>query len=375
MIRSRVVVLASWLLGAWLWLGCAAAPVDGDDSGGAGVAGAGSEPGAGHPGGQGGEAGTSTQPPAGDRSNVAVIARPDEVQANADGTWSVATADDYAALGRAFYQDHPDAYDFLVVYTEGEFVEFFARAVTVDWTISGIDPYGPDPSMPGPETAGSAGQLQQINVMNTPDLYAASPGATDIAIHETVHRWAAYADVAGAPTPQYLLEGQWGGHWNVHAHTGGPSAVGYGDLTDVGGGRFRFDVRYPLRMSPLELYLAGLMAPSEVPAMFYVTQPHSYDPPAPQFGGQWDLSSYGEDVSFSGTRVDFDIDDVIAANGPRVPSSADARREFRFAFVLVCETVDGCSEAHLDIVETQRSAFSDQFHTATDGRATAVTTL
>ncbi len=221
---------------------------------------------------------------------------------------------------------------------------------------------------------GSGGRLQQINVMNAPSLYAPDPSGADILVHETVHRWAAYALLDSAPFSDCLLDGG-GGHWNVHVHTGGPSTVGYGDLVDLGGGRFRFTVQYPLLLSPLELYLAGFIPPEEVPPMFYVVDAGGYEPPSPSFGGAWSAASYGEDVEFSGTRVDFAIGDVIGSNGPRVPGASDAPRQFRFAFVLVCRDAAACCEEDAAVVEAQRRAFPARFAAATGGRATIDATL
>jgi hypothetical protein len=314
------------------------------------------------------DAGTS---PAGDTSNVARIGPPAALTVRADGTWTFADMLDVAGFGVEFYREHPDDYDFLAVYTEGEFTEFWALAVTVSYTIRGIgidDGLGVDPGI-----AGSAGRLQQINLMNTPQLYAPAPADTDVLVHETAHRWGAYVLLDSAPTSDMLLDG-FGGHWNVHVHTGGPSTLGYGALVDLGGGRFRFTRHDPLRFSPVELYLAGWLAPAEVPPLFYVVGARDYDP-ATSWDGAWGPASYGEDVSFSGTRRDFSIADLIATNGVRVPAAGTGQREFRFAFVLVCRDVAACDADQLAVVEAQRRAFPAQFAAATGGHATALTTL
>lgn len=151
--------------------------------------------------------------------------------------------------------------------------------------------------------------------------------------------------------------------------------MGYGDLHDLGGGRFRFEVQYPLQVSPLELYLAGFIPAEQVPPMFYVTNPHSYDPPAPVYGGTWSAESYGESVSFSGTRVDFTVADIVASNGPRQPAFGVARTAFRCGFVLVCENPSACRPDALAIVESQRAAFGEAFRVATGGRASMDTRL
>ncbi|MCA9567135.1 MAG: hypothetical protein KC656_04805 [Myxococcales bacterium] len=272
------------------------------------------------------------------------------------------------AIGQAVYQQVGDDYDFLVVYTDREVVDEYARAIKYDYSTGGLGDQWTGPGAPSPLDAGSAGRLDQIDLMTWTGLYAPEPDETSIVVHETTHRWAAFAEVAGGS----LTDG-WGGHWNVWTSTGGNSAVGYGDLVDLGTGRFRFTVSYPLSLSPLELYLAGLAPASSVSGLFRVESRSGFTPSVPEYDPSWGAESYGEDVEFSGTRVDFDIDDVIAANGPRTPAFGAAPTTFRFGFVLVCESV--CTDADLDVVEAQRTAFPAAWSAATGGVSTALTDL
>lgn len=308
-------------------------------------------------------------------SNIARLQVPAAWATGPGNTWTydfdAELPPDYE-IAREFYVAHPDDYDFLVVYTEGEFDEFFAHAVGVQENISGIR-YGEEPSWSQTDAAGSAGRLQQVNLMNAPSLYP-DPAAADILIHETVHRWSAFLGLQSAPSPGALL-GPAGGHWNIHLSTGGPSATGYGELIDTGGGSFRFDVIYPLQISPLELYVAGLIPASEVPPLFYVANATGYDPAVNAWGETLGATSYGEDATFTGDRVDFTIDDIIASNGPRLPAFGDAQTHFRFAFALVCADVAACDEGDLAIVEQQRQAFAVQFPAATGQRASIETEL
>lgn len=310
-----------------------------------------------------------------DYSNIARLQVPASWATGPGNTWTYDfTAElppDYE-IAREFYADHPDDYDFLVVYTEGEFDEFFAHAVGVQENVSGIR-FGEEPLWSQTEAAGSAGRLEQVSLMNTPSLYP-DPSAADILIHETMHRWSAFLGLQSAPGPGALL-GPAGGHWNIHLSTGGPSATGYGELIDTGGGSFRFDVVYPLQISPLELYVAGLIPAAEVPPLFYVTNATGYDPAVNAWGETLGATSYGEDATFTGDRVDFTIDDIVASNGPRTPAFGDAPTHFRFAFALVCSDVNACKESDLAVVEQQRQAFAIQFPAATGQRATVETEL
>jgi len=318
---------------------------------------------------------SSTGSPTEPGSQIAVIAMPADWSIGPNGTWTFPATEPspFVALGQAFYAEHPDEYDFLAVYTEGLLIDFWALAVTVHYDIGGIGLSTGDAWIE-PADAGSAGRLQQINVMNDPGQYAPDPANADVLVHETAHRWAAFIELTSTPAPAYLLDAGWS-HWNIHVHGGGPSATGYGDVVDLGGGRYRYDEVRPWKLSPLELYLAGLMPEAEVPPMFYVADPYDHDPAVTRYGETVGIATLGEPCSFSGTRVDFDIGDVVAANGPRTPAFGAAPTEFRVAFVLACVDLDACDPADLAIVEAQRTAFPATWSAATGGRSTVTTDL
>jgi len=307
--------------------------------------------------------------------DIARIAVPAGWSVATDGTWTVPDVQPspFVALGQAFFADHPDEYDFLAVYTEGLLPEFWALAVTVRYDIGGIGlPTGD--TWIEPADAGSAGRLQQIDVMNQAAQYAVDPSDADVLVHETTHRWAAFLELASTPVPAYLLDDGWS-HWNIHVHGGGPSATGYGDVVDLGGGRFRFDEVRPWKLSPLELWLAGFVPDAEVPPMFYIADPYDHDPAVTRWGETIGMSTLGEPCTFSGTRVDFTIADVVAINGPRTPAFGSAQTDFRVAFVLACVDPDACDPDDLAIVEAQRTAFPATWAAATGGRSTVTTEL
>jgi hypothetical protein len=110
----------------------------------------------------------------------------------------------------------------------------------------------------------------------------------------------------------------------------------------------------------------GAIAPSQVPTFFYVENPVSnkVKSDAPQIG-----------VSFTGTRRDVVIEDVIAVNGPRVPSSGEASKVFRQAFIYVVSSgrnTDSGQVAKLDRIRTEWESF---FTRATETRMTSNTRL
>ncbi|HUK63319.1 MAG TPA: hypothetical protein VLV15_08300, partial [Dongiaceae bacterium] len=69
------------------------------------------------------------------------------------------------------------------------------------------------------------------------------------------------------------------------------------------------------------------------------------------------------------------IDDVIAANGPRVPAAPDTVPTFRLGFVLAVPRGTDASAADLARLDTLRARFVPWFETATEGRGRVDTRL
>jgi hypothetical protein len=127
--------------------------------------------------------------------------------------------------------------------------------------------------------------------------------------------------------------------------------------------------------SPLDQYLMGLRASWEVPPTFAVL-----NATAPRIG-----SGVGAPIPASklpqvgvlsqGGRLDIAIDDVIAAEGRRIPDHTVAQSRFRFAFVLITPEGQEPPAAAVDQIETYRNEFELYFNRVSDGRAWADTSL
>jgi hypothetical protein len=153
--------------------------------------------------------------------------------------------------------------------------------------------------------------------------------------HEVGHRWSAYvsARVAG----QVLSLGEW-----PHSAPGLQSQVAFpyslpAEASTLGGGVWQdnFDGSYTqLRdgffvpatgYSYLDLYLMGLISASEVPDFFILRN----------------LVRIGADRNghplFRGERTKVAIDDVIAAEGPRLPDVDHSQRQFNTGIVVLVE--------------------------------------
>jgi hypothetical protein len=140
------------------------------------------------------------------------------------------------------------------------------------------------------------------------------------------------------------------------------------DIEDLGGGNFR-TIAAAERYSRVDLYGMGLLRPGDVPRFFYVENPANVTPSrdresAPRVG-----------VTFSGTRRDVSIDDVVRAVGARQPSADTAPRLHRQAWIYVIGRGTTPSQADLTRLERMRREFEPYFRRLTENRMTLTTTL
>ena len=125
---------------------------------------------------------------------------------------------------------------------------------------------------------------------------------------EVGHRWLAYVDFRDDGHTLQALLGRDDAHWSFFFDSDASVMEG-NDIEDLGGGQFRTTDAVK-RFSRLDQDMMGLVGPGSVPTFFYVESPNS-----PKTRS--DAPSIG--VSFTGTRRDVLIEDIIAVNGPRSP--------------------------------------------------------
>ena len=280
---------------------------------------------------------------------------------------------DAVALSRAFYRSHPDAYDQLVIWTDSRVIQdAFAFEVTVANEVQGIGLEQFDFS----RDFGSGGRLRSYALMDFLGKYPEEPTQRFLGENSTVsvlgqevgHRWLAYMefrDHTGERSDALL--GRENVHWSFFFDSDASVMEG-NDIEDLGGGSFR-TVDAVRRFSRLDQYAMGLLPPEDVPASFYVANPVN-------LSEQKDRES-GPDVgvTFNGTRRDVLIQDIVAINGPRVPSAADSPRLHRQAFVYVVGAGRNAETAHVQKLDRIRREWVTFFAAATDNRMRAETRL
>ena len=277
---------------------------------------------------------------------------------------------DTVAVAKKFYSTHPDSFDQILMWTDQPLVrDAFAYEVTVANEVRGLgqDIYDLSTSF------GSGGRLRSMVVMDWIGKYPDDPTQKFLGENNTLsvlgqevgHRWLAYVDFrdhTGARSDALL--GRDLAHWSFFFDSDASVMEG-NDIEDQGGGQFR-TVDAVKRYSRLDQYMMGLIPASQVPTFFYVENPSSNKQrgDAPQIN-----------QSFTGTRRDVLIDDVIAINGARSPTSDVAPHTFRQAFIYIVSngrTADSALVAKLDRIRSQWETF---FGTATEGRMSGNTRL
>ena len=190
--------------------------------------------------------------------------------------------------------------------------------------------------------------------------------------HEMAHRWSAFVS-AKVGTETIPLGPT---HWARGLQAPAPfpfqrpteaSAMGGGVWQDNFDGTFtQLDDDYYVPAtgySYLDLYLMGLIAPSEVPDFFILRN----------------LSAAGRDANghpiFKADRTKVTIADVIAAEGPRFPDVDHAQKQFNTGMVVMVEHGKMPSRELIDRTNGIRAAWMDYFATVTGHRASMTTTV
>jgi len=273
---------------------------------------------------------------------------------------------DVQGVGQRFYRSHADAYDQLVIFTDQRAIrDAFAFELTVANRIRGLGIDVFDDS----RAFGSPGALQSVVVMDSLAKYPEDPlqrvrgEDTTVSVlgHEAGHRWLAFLrfldhnrQVSGA------LLGRDQAHWSFFFDSDASVMEG-NDIEDLGGGRFR-TVQTVSRYSRLDLYAMGLVDESQVPPFFYVEAPVDVDPPvsgpeaAPRTG-----------VTFSGTRRNVLIQDVVDAMGRRDPPASQAPKVHRQAFIYVLGAGRSADAAQVEKLERIRRAWEAFYAQAVEG--------
>lgn len=194
--------------------------------------------------------------------------------------------------------------------------------------------------------------------------YSPDTGRTPLWLvsHEIGHMWLASVRIMenGVRTTNLLSDCC---HWSFTFDSDASFMHG-NDIRDNSNGTFT-TTDVDRRFSLLDQYLMGLIPASEVPPMFYVANAAGVS-----------TSDYAKkNVTFSGTRVNVDINQVIAAEGPRIPASNATQHAFNVGFALIVDEGRKPSATELSKLERIRTEWPAYFQEAASNRISVSTTL
>jgi len=163
-----------------------------------------------------------------------------------------------------------------------------------------------------------------------------------------------------------LILGRSDAHWSYYADV---------DHSCLEGGDWKF-VQGSLYTTPtwvdyfgdLDEYTFGVRTPEEVTEFFYVSSASNNLAP------NRSASPPGMGVNATGVPIEVTIDNIIAAEGPRVPSERPDK-DLRQAFIMVHKNGLPPTTAELDKLVNFRRVWEDYFEVAVDGRLSLNTSL
>ncbi len=275
------------------------------------------------------------------------------------------------AIANEFYKTHGDDYDFLVYVTNFDHEMISADNLAfyshVKNDTQGIGMGLHDNS----SFYGSNGRLQGTIDMANVEGWVTDPlnpefeNVLGVLTHELAHRWAAKVKFIDAQSNTSMaLLGETDSHWSYLLDSDGSTLYG-NNWRDNGNGTFTSIPPESAQpgssrgrlFNPLELYLMGFYDKSQVPPLTLIDNPAIDRTKLPELND-----------TISGTALTVTIDDIIAAEGERIPAAADAQKEFRVAFIhlVVPGTMD---QEHILGIENVRREWVKRFSILTDGAA------
>jgi PKD repeat protein len=294
----------------------------------------------------------------GDTGNINTI----EITGNFDGKNPDGSQNEQPrkAIAAEYFKTHPDK-DFLIFFStfdyampEGEAKGFYTE---VKNDTQGINRTMLDNSA----QYGSAGMLQGTIDMGNVSVLAANPYGPKleetlaVLNHELGHRWLAAVRFKNPDgTLNTSLIGRDSAHWSYLLDSKG--SIMYGNGWKANGDGTFASTSARNSFSPLDLYLMGMIDKSQVPPMLLIDNSAIDKTQLPQLG-----------ATVTGTAKTVTIDDIIAAEGPRIPNATTAQKQFNVGFILLTRPGDNTAAA-AQAIETLRKAWTGWFAELTQGK-------
>lgn len=277
------------------------------------------------------------------------------------GDYSRGSSPSRAQVAQRYFERYRDDRDLLLVFTDFEFetgqASAFANIIKNDVQGIGLAPH--DNSAAFGSVSGRLHNYIDMAAVSRWELNPSSPGygfLLDVATHEVMHRWVAFPKYLKNGVPSSDLIGQQQAHWSFFLDS--DASVMYGSDWQLGAdGQFEaVDVRH--RLSPLDLYLAGLFAAAEVPDMTLIR------------GG---AGATAEDLPVLGFKTPgsaetISIGQIIAANGERQPDVSRSPKHFSAGLLLLVRPGQTITEETIFGLQRFARDFETRFAAMTRGR-------
>jgi len=209
---------------------------------------------------------------------------------------------------------------------------------------------------------GSNGKLQGTIDMGNISSLGLSPldpakfeTTLDLFAHEQLHRWGAsvrFKNSGGSLSTALLGKDE--AHWSYLLDTDGSMEYG-NDWKNNGDGTFT-SVSAAKYYSALDLYLMGMIDKSQVPALTLIENTTIDKTKLPEPG-----------ATITGTVKTITIDDIIAAEGERIPNASTSQKIFKTGFIFITQPGSFTGNEPTGI-ETLRSAWAGRFASLTGGK-------
>ena len=275
---------------------------------------------------------------------------------------------DFEALAQVFFTHYEDVFDYLMVlsnldsFGDNQHYTYFGTHLSVQNAVDGTGKSRYSRN----QAFGSAGKLNAILHFPWNEAFLYGPS-----LHEVMHSWANYT----IPTVA-------AGHWGFSSANGQLGGFDRANLVDHGGGRYSAgsfglvaNGGNSIPYSPIELYFAGLIPPSEVPDLWVAEDGKGLR----DASGDWVRDDSGYPI-FSASKVStWSIERIVAEHGARIPDSSQSQKEFRAALVLAVDPLHPPRHSTLDKLSREVQIFTDagpvtqvgsNFWEAMGGRAT-----
>ncbi|MFQ5637939.1 MAG: FlgD immunoglobulin-like domain containing protein [bacterium] len=278
------------------------------------------------------------------------------------------------AMMRRFYQSFPDSFFQTIFFTNfSQTMAGFANEFNIKNRISGIGIGLFDAS----DNYGSNGVLESRCNMNQLGVWPNNPaqrffggGNNFLTIlgQEAGHRWGAFVNFVDANGQvSNLILGRADAHWSFYVDVDHSSLEG-GNWEPVSGDLFRTPTQIDF-FGDIDEYIFGVRLPEEVKSTFYISSPTNNLPQ------NRDNGTPVQGATARGIPVEVTIEDIIAAEGTRLPLEPDAPKDLRQAFIFILQNGTSPGPGELDKITNFRKTWEDYFERSVDGRMTLNTSI